>query len=155
MLLPEAIAWAQTERAMWLEPVLSATAVLVADQISKALVAARSAAQAIPDRSFVSIRYMQNRSGHLTFVAGRPALVGLWAATLALAGLLLQQGMLGHGALGPIGVGLAIGGATGNLLDRLRHGAIVDFIAIGPWPVFNLADAAIVCGIALAVLAIM
>jgi len=140
----------------WLEPVLSATAVLVADQVSKALVTARTAPhRPIQNRSLVSIRHVQNRRGRLTFVAGRPALVGTWAAALALAGLLLQYGMLGHGTLGPVGVGLAIGGATGNLLDRLRHGAIVDFIAVGWWPVFNLADAAIVSGVCLAFLAVL
>ena len=49
---------------------------------------------------------------------------------------------------------LRIGGAAGNLLDRVRRGAIVDFIAVGPWPVFNLADAAIVAGIGLALLSL-
>jgi signal peptidase II len=37
-------------------------------------------------------------------------------------------------------------GASGNLADRVIHGAVVDFVALGRWPVFNLADVAIVAG---------
>ena len=42
---------------------------------------------------------------------------------------------------------LQLGGAFGNLLDRVRLGHVTDFIDIGPWPVFNLADASIVTGL--------
>ena len=55
-------------------------------------------------------------------------------------------------------LGLLLGGASGNLVDRLfrapgfARGAVVDFIDLRVWPVFNLADSAIVCGGALAVL---
>ncbi len=42
-----------------------------------------------------------------------------------------------------IAVGLGIGGTTGNLIDRLRFGAVVDFLDLGAWPVFNLADIAL------------
>jgi signal peptidase II len=45
-----------------------------------------------------------------------------------------------------VALGSAIGGAAGNLIDLLRRGAIVDFIDLRIWPVFNLADAAIFCG---------
>jgi signal peptidase II len=51
-----------------------------------------------------------------------------------------------------IGLGMVLGGALGNLVDRLfrapgpLQGHVVDFIAIGWWPVFNLADSSIVCG---------
>lgn len=46
-----------------------------------------------------------------------------------------------------LGLGMQLGGAVGNLLDRLRMGHVTDFIDIGPWPVFNVADAAIVVGL--------
>jgi signal peptidase II len=55
-------------------------------------------------------------------------------------------------------LGLLLGGATGNLSDRLfrapgpMHGSVVDWIQLPHWPVFNLADSAIVCGGVLAVL---
>jgi len=46
-----------------------------------------------------------------------------------------------------IAVGLQLGGAIGNLIDRLRLGFVIDFIDIGWWPVFNIADSSIVIGI--------
>ena len=46
-----------------------------------------------------------------------------------------------------LSLGLQAGGALGNLLDRLRMGEVTDFIELGFWPVFNVADASIVIGI--------
>jgi signal peptidase II len=77
-----------------------------------------------------------------------------WGVTVALVALALYSGddVLYRSELGSVGFGVAVGGATGNMVDRMRQGAIVDFIAIGRWPVFNLADVAIVLGIALVLL---
>lgn len=52
-------------------------------------------------------------------------------------------------------VGLVVGGALGNLADRVRMGAAVDFLDPPLWPAFNLADIAIVIGVALFVLLIL
>jgi signal peptidase II len=126
---------------------LTAALVVAADQLSKAFVLARwPLAGAAAPRPFLSIRCMLNRRGTVAALAGMPALAALWAAMIVLAALVLHSGLLGQAALVPIGIGAAIGGATGNLLDRLMRGAVVDFVAIGPWPVFNLADAALVAG---------
>ncbi len=46
-----------------------------------------------------------------------------------------------------VATGLLAGGALGNLLDRLRHGHVTDFIELPHWPPFNLADCAITCGV--------
>ena len=46
-----------------------------------------------------------------------------------------------------LSLGLQLGGALGNLLDRLRQGYVVDFIAVKAWPVFNIADACVVVGV--------
>ncbi len=51
------------------------------------------------------------------------------------------------GLLLRISLGLQLGGAVGNLTDRIRFGQVTDFVKLGPWPVFNLADACIVVGI--------
>lgn len=48
-----------------------------------------------------------------------------------------------------LALGLQLGGALGNLVDRLRLGHVTDFLDVGPWPVFNLADTAIVGGVLL------
>jgi signal peptidase II len=50
-----------------------------------------------------------------------------------------------------VAVGLLAGGAIGNLADRVRADAVTDFIAVGPWPPFNLADVAITLGVVLLV----
>jgi len=50
------------------------------------------------------------------------------------------------------GIGLLSGGALGNLADRLREGSVIDFLDPPAWPAFNVADVAIVAGIATIVL---
>jgi signal peptidase II len=50
-----------------------------------------------------------------------------------------------------LAVGLVAGGALGNLVDRIRAGAVTDFIAVGSWPPFNLADVSITLGVLLLV----
>ncbi len=50
-----------------------------------------------------------------------------------------------------IAIGLQLGGAFGNLLDRVALGAVTDFIDIGWWPIFNIADSSIVVGMAILV----
>jgi signal peptidase II len=51
-----------------------------------------------------------------------------------------------------VAVGLLAGGALGNLADRIRADAVTDYVDVGSWPPFNLADAAITCGVILLVL---
>ncbi len=46
-----------------------------------------------------------------------------------------------------VSLGLMLGGALGNMIDRIRFGFVVDFIDLGWWPVFNIADSAIVVGV--------
>jgi len=48
--------------------------------------------------------------------------------------------------LGKPALGLILGGTVGNLIDRLRFGGVTDFIDIGLWPAFNIADSAVVVG---------
>jgi signal peptidase II len=48
-----------------------------------------------------------------------------------------------------LGIGLQMGGAAGNVIDRVKTGYVVDFLDFRVWPVFNIADMAIVTGVAL------
>ncbi len=76
-----------------------------------------------------------------------------WALTLlglAVASTLFIWLLYSQSKLVSIALGLMIGGALGNVLDRVRHGAVIDFLdfhlADYHWPAFNLADVAIICG---------
>ena len=50
---------------------------------------------------------------------------------------------------------LVLGGAAGNLVDRLRFGYVLDYIGVGPWPTFNVGDVAIAVGAVLIALAML
>ncbi len=56
---------------------------------------------------------------------------------------------------GRVALALTGGGALGNLIDRVRVGAVIDYLDLQVWPVFNLADAAVTLGAALFVLALV
>lgn len=49
-------------------------------------------------------------------------------------------------------LGLILGGAAGNLLDRIAHGCVIDFLDFRVWPVFNIADSCITIGVAILIL---
>jgi signal peptidase II len=84
--------------------------------------------------------------------ASRPTLVLMWLLALASVVILRSSGILFHSAASLAGLGLALGGAASNLFDVLRRGYVVNYIDLGWWPVFNLADAAIIAGLATAFL---
>ena len=133
--------------------IAAAMSVIAADQASKAFIL--SQAWATDSKTgFLPIRRILTRRGPLMCAVAKPALVGLWCASAAIAAVLLQAGMIADNTLNAACIGAALGGAAGNVVDRLRRGAIVDFIAIGRWPPFNLADAAIVVGVGLLVLSL-
>ncbi len=71
--------------------------------------------------------------------------------TIVAGGLLVWMYVAGLGRLASLGVGLIVGGALGNVIDRLRYGAVFDFLDIHAWgwhwPAFNVADAAITVGV--------
>ncbi|HTG02776.1 MAG TPA: signal peptidase II [Bradyrhizobium sp.] len=141
---------ARGNKLMLIEMAIAAS-VIAADQASKAFVLSRSWA-VDSNAGFLSIRKVLTRRGAPMFALATRTLVVLWIASTAIAAVLLQAGMIAENVLGAAGIGAALGGAAGNLADRLRHGAVVDFIVIGRWPPFNLADAAIVMGAGLLVL---
>jgi signal peptidase II len=81
------------------------------------------------------------------------ALLLLWGVAVSSSILVLELGGGGDGARA--GVAVALGGATGNLVDRLLRGHIVDFIEVGFWPVFNVADVGIVAGLGVTLTALL
>jgi len=73
-----------------------------------------------------------------------------WFAALLSAVILYRSGDWFQSRAALLGLGFALAGAAGNLLDILRRCYVVDLIDLGCWPIFNLADIAIVGGLALA-----
>ncbi len=61
--------------------------------------------------------------------------------------ILIYRSQRVHTGLLRLSLGLQIGGALGNLLDRVRLDHVTDFIDVGAWPVFNVADASIITGL--------
>jgi signal peptidase II len=90
------------------------------------------------------LRHVRNRR----LVGRRVVVVACWVPTVV-GSAWLTQTAFGAAVLAQAGLGLAAGGATGNAADRVLGRAVVDFVDVRGWPVFNLADAAITCGVAL------
>lgn len=104
----------------------------------------------------IELTYAENRDmafGVLQAVLGEEA--RFWLLSLAKS-LALVLGVMFYVARRGIStsveraaVGLVLAGAAGNLIDRVRHGYVVDFVKLPYWPVFNVADVAIVVGFGL------
>lgn len=133
-----------------------AAALFLLDQGSKWLVAGSlrvgEVRTVIP--GFFNLTHLHNRGAAFGLFAdsdspvARGALIAFSLAALALVFYLLWRGVSSRWA--GWGLGLILGGALGNLLDRVRAGSVVDFLdfhlAGRHWPAFNLADSAVVLG---------
>jgi len=97
----------------------------------------------------LDLTYVENVHGAMGLFGSQPAiLVALAVAVLAILWFALRGPMRGS-PLAQIGFGAIAGGATGNVIDRLVHGYVIDFIALPHFYIFNLADASITAGLVL------
>ena len=134
--------------------------VLVLDQITKVLVINSfqlyESLEIIP--GLFSLTYLTNKGAAFGFLAGVDAawrhyfFLTLASVALVLLGVAWYRMRKDHPFYGPA-LALIAGGAMGNVIDRVRLGAVVDFldfyIAGHHWPAFNVADSAITVGVAL------
>jgi signal peptidase II len=127
---------------------LFAVAALIAtlDQATKLSVFLQVGEGRVACTPWVVIRRVMNGKHGTAVLSRRSTLVAMWACELLVLITLARTGHLADSHAAQIALGAVLGGATGNLLDRVRLGAVVDFIDVGFWPVFNLADTAIVAG---------
>lgn len=80
----------------------------------------------------------------------RVMLALIWLTALVSTIILYHGGTWFQSRVALFGLGLAFGGSAGNFLDILRFRYVIDFIDLGWWPVFNVADVAIIAGLLMA-----
>jgi signal peptidase II len=139
-----------------LPPALAVCGAVVAiDQGSKAiatsLVARGDREEVLPFLAFENTR----NKGVAFGIAGDVSALLIGAMLVGLLALLVfLAARASHRTVLWLAAGMLVGGALGNLADRVRDGAVTDFIDLPLWPTFNLADLSIVTGVFLLILAV-
>ncbi|OBA95197.1 hypothetical protein A5662_18945 [Mycobacteriaceae bacterium 1482268.1] len=123
----------------------AAIIVVAVDQVTKSL--AEHALATVP-RGSAAVRLQLVRSNRA--VVGRlavPLAVRATPGILAVVALFALCAFAGPlPTISTVGLGIAAGGGIGNVADLIARGSVVDFIAVGRWPVFNVADVALWAG---------
>lgn len=142
---------------MWLILLVVAVVVLAADLITKilavALIEPGDPVEIIGDT--VTFKLVRNSGAAFSMATGYTWILTI-VALAVVAGIIRYSNRLGS-IWWALGLGLVLGGAVGNLIDRIfrapgpLRGHVVDFMSVGWWPVFNVADSAVVCGAVLLV----
>ena len=130
-----------------------ALAVFVLDQGLKSVVEASiRAGESIPViPGFLSITHVRNDGAAFGILGGSQLLL-LVGSVVAVGVVLWMLFAEQRSKLATLACGLILGGAAGNLLDRLTNGEVTDYVHFSFWYVFNAADAAITVGVALLLL---
>ena len=120
------------------------------DQVTKAWILI-SLAPLSPPRidlvgQWLSLEYAENRGVAFGLLGGVGPLVVVAPVLVVIAMMVVYLRSPAPPWWQSLGVGLLAGGAFGNLADRVRLGYVVDFVSVGRWPNFNLADSAITVG---------
>lgn len=97
--------------------------------------------------SFVAIEYLENTGAAFGMFRDATVLFSIVATIAVIIGLLLVWREAMADLPLALGISLIIGGALGNVIDRIARGYVVDFIAIGRFWKFNLADSCITLGV--------
>lgn len=131
----------------WTRAGLLFGAILLLDQFSKALVKDRVAVGS-EDSVFplVTLVHTKNRGVAFSALEDQTAIViAVIGVALVALGAYVWRNAAKPGIWVP--AGLLVGGAIGNVIDRIRDGAVTDFIKLPGWPAFNVADIAITFGV--------
>jgi signal peptidase II len=130
-----------------------AVVVVAADQIAKSAAVAHLGTSRVHLWGPLGLALGYNSGSAFSLFTGQPVLLAC-VATVIVAALVLVAWRTTRTVV-VVALGLILGGALGNLADRLfrgHHGQVVDFVTLTHWPTFNVADACIVAGAALLVL---
>jgi signal peptidase II len=153
---------AATNRAVSTRPAIAllgvALVVFVADQVSKAAIAATIP---IGDRidvigDVVQLWHAQNRGAAFSLLQGELWLFFIVTGAALVMVAYFHRTLRGRSIWLQVILGVILGGTLGNFTDRARLGYVVDFLSVGlgdtRFPTFNVADSAVVCGIGLLVI---
>lgn len=138
-------------------PIVLSICIVILDQVIKFMVAH----EMFPGMSFPVIQDIF----HITFVLNPGAAFGILAhqrsffivmgIAMLILGILFSRYIRRQCVSFRYGTALLLGGALGNLIDRIRFGHVIDFFDFRIWPVFNIADIAIVLGVGAIIYAIL
>jgi signal peptidase II len=131
--------------------VLIAVVVVIADQATKYLAVQYLRAGTIVPvlGDILRLRYTTNTGSAFGLFQDQGFVLTIIALVVVGVILLYYRRLPDQMFLVRISLGLQLGGAIGNLIDRLHYGSVVDFVEFVLWPIFNIADVAIVLGVAL------
>ena len=133
------------------QELLVAGLVLAADRYSKAAVSERlCSGRVFSVGPCLRLRYVLTRFQTSGVLHGPTLLAVIWTTAAAMLAIAAHSGMFFRSPAAQMGLAVALAGSGSNLYDRLRRGAVVDFLDLGWWPTFNLADIALVAGIVIA-----
>ncbi|HEY9314137.1 signal peptidase II [Williamsia sp.] len=137
---------------VWVTLVAVAAAIIIADLVTKiiavAVIKPGEPIEIIGDT--ITFKLVRNSGAAFSMATGYTWVLTIVALAVVV-GIVRYSSRLGS-IWWAIGLGLVLGGAVGNLIDRLfrspgvLRGHVVDFVSVGWWPVFNIADSAVVCG---------
>jgi signal peptidase II len=132
----------------WARMVVVALGVIVADQVTKQLVD-HNIARGAGEDLVLGMRFVNVRNTGVAFssLQGAGGLIGVIVA-IALIALLWYFSRHATRSLMWLPTGMLLGGALGNVIDRVREGAVIDFIKVFDfWPAFNVADISVTLGV--------
>ena len=131
-----------------------AVAIFAVDQGLKKLVeGSMSLGESIPlIGGVLHLTYIKNPGGAFGILGGQASILLLGSA-VAVAFVLWMLLTSEPSRATTAGCGLILGGAAGNLIDRIMAGGVTDYVDLRVWPIFNAADVAIVVGVGLLLLA--
>jgi len=131
---------------------LVAALVILADHVTKLFIESwlplyQSWAPFPEYADYFRLTHVTNTGAAFGLFPGGSAVFAVIAITVAIIIIVYNYQLPGGQLWLRIALGFQLGGALGNLIDRLRLGHVTDFLDFGPWPVFNLADASVVTGV--------
>jgi signal peptidase II len=126
--------------------------IIVLDQILKAIFTSWLGSGADNHRwelvgSALAFEYLENRGAAFGILPEQTGLLTILSILIAGFGITLMWREAKAHPLTAVAIGMVVGGAIGNIVDRVRLGYVVDFVAVGTWPKFNLADSMITIGV--------